>query len=54
MKKLIVGLVLMLVTSVSFAGKYECIGYLDNVQVGSVVKVNASKTPIAEVDLMIA
>ena len=48
MKKLIVGLVLMLVTSVSFAGKYECIGYLDNVQVGFVVKVNASKTPIAE------
>ncbi|GFO71112.1 hypothetical protein BJAS_P0356 [Bathymodiolus japonicus methanotrophic gill symbiont] len=48
MKKIIAGLVILLASTASFAGTYECKGYLDNVQVGPAVKVNATKTPIAE------
>ena len=48
MKKIIAGLVILLASTASFAGTYECIGYLDNVKIGPAVKVNASKTPIAE------
>lgn len=39
---------LMLITSVSYAKAYSCTGYLDGSPVGEAIKVNASKTPIAE------
>ena len=48
MKKIITGLVLMLITTVSYAKEYRCIAYLDGAQVGEPLKVNATKTPIAE------
>jgi len=48
MKKLIAGLVLMLISSVTFAGTYECTGYINGTPVGPAIKVEASKTPIAE------
>ena len=48
MKKFIAGLVLMLITTVSYAKTYECIGYIDGAPVGKPLKVNATKTPIAE------
>ena len=48
MKKLIAGLVLMLMATASFAKPYVCTGYIDGVQVGEAITVNASKTPVAE------
>ncbi|HIG65018.1 MAG TPA: hypothetical protein EYQ43_05550 [Methyloprofundus sp.] len=48
MKKIITGLMMMLITSVSYAGIYKCTAYLDGAQAGPAIKVNASKTPIAE------
>jgi len=48
MKQLTAGLVLMLITTVSYAKAYECIGYIDGAPVGKPLKVNATKTPIAE------
>ena len=48
MKRLIAGLVLTLITTASYAKTYECIGYKDGVQVGETLKINATKTPIAE------
>jgi len=48
MKKFIAGLVMMLITTVSYAKLYECDGYLDGVKIGETQKVNATKTPIAE------
>ena len=48
MKKMIAGLLLMLVTTASYAKPYVCTGYLDGVQVGEPQKVNATKMPIAE------
>ncbi len=48
MNKIITGLVLMLMTTVSYANTYECKGYIDGDQVGEPQKVNATKTPIAE------
>ena len=47
MKKLIAGLALMLITTVSYAKAYECTGYVDGKK-GPTLKVNATKTPIAE------
>ena len=47
MKKLIAGLALMLITTVSYAKSYECTGYVDG-KAGPKLKVNASKTPVAE------
>ena len=48
MKKLIVGLALMLMTTVSYAKEFVCTGYLDGSQVGEPIKVNASKRAVAE------
>ena len=48
MKKIITGLVLMLITTVSYAKTYECTAYRDGAKVGEPLKVNATKTPIAE------
>ncbi len=48
MKKLIAFLVLMLITTVSFAKEYVCTGYLDGSVVGEPMKVNASKASVAE------
>ena len=48
MKKIMIGLALMLISSVSYAKAYECKGYVDGVQVGETMKVNASKKAVAE------
>lgn len=48
MKKLITGLVLMLMTTVVYAKAYECTGYTGSTPVVGPFKVNATKTPIAE------
>ena len=48
MKKLIVGLALMLMTTVSYAKEFVCTGYLDGSQVGEQIKVNDSKRSVAE------
>ena len=48
MKKLIVGLGLMLMTTVSYAETFVCTGYKDTVKVGESIKVNASKRSVAE------
>lgn len=47
MKKIIAGLMLMLVTSVSYAGSYTCTGYA-NGSVAGTIKINATKVAIAE------
>ena len=48
MKKLIASLVLMLITTVSYATEFKCTGYFEGSPVGEPIKVNATKTPIAE------
>ncbi len=48
MKNLIAGLILMLSTTISFAGTYECTGYHDGSKVGKPLTVNASKATVAE------
>ena len=48
MKKIIAGLMLMLVTSVSYAEIYTCTGYANGSIVGTPLKVNATKVAIAE------
>ena len=48
MKQLTAGLILMIITTASYAKVYECIGYIDGAPVGKPLKVNATKTPIAE------
>lgn len=47
MKFLVAGLVLMSITSVSYAKSYNCVAYKDGKQVGKLT-VNAAKTPVAE------
>lgn len=47
MKKLVTGLALMLITSVSYAKAYECTGYVKGGTTPTIT-VNASKTPVAE------
>ncbi|OQK17603.1 hypothetical protein AU255_06970 [Methyloprofundus sedimenti] len=48
MKKLIAGLALMLISSVTFAETFECTGYFNGAPVGPAIKVEASKTAVAE------
>lgn len=48
MKKLLTGLALMLITSVSYAKAYSCTPYFDRAQSGETIKVNASRTDVAE------
>lgn len=48
MKKIIFSLVLILVSTVSYAKTYKCTGYSDGKVVGESIKINASKTAIAE------
>jgi hypothetical protein len=48
MKKLITGLVLMLLTTVSYAKTFECTGYADGSAIGAAIKVNAAKIAVAE------
>lgn len=48
MKKLIAGLVLMLMSAVSYAATYECTGYIDGTLEGEPIEVIASKKAIAE------
>ena len=48
MRKLIASLILMLATTVSFAGTYECTGYHYGSKVGEPLIVNASKATVAE------
>lgn len=48
MKKLFATLILMLITTVSYAKEYVCVGYLDGSIVGKTIKVNASKLSVAE------
>lgn len=47
MKKFIVSVGLMLITSVSYAKPYLCVGYLDGAVVGEIT-VNADKAAVAE------
>lgn len=48
MKKLIAGLVLILVSSVSYAETYVCTAYFEGSVVGEPIKVEASKASVAE------
>jgi len=48
MKKLIVGLILMLSATASYATTYTCIGYYEGSVVGEPVKLEASKASVAE------
>ncbi len=48
MKKLITGLVLILMSTVSYAKSFECTGYADGSAVGAPIKVNAAKAAVAE------
>jgi len=48
MKKIIAALALTLISSVSYAQSYTCTAYTDSKQVGEPMKVNASKTAVAE------
>lgn len=48
MKKHIVGLALMLMTSVSYAKSFECTGYASGSAVGPAIQVNAAKAAVAE------
>ena len=49
MKKIIAGLGLMLITTVSYAETYVCTGYINGDVAGTPIKVNASKIAVAEV-----
>ena len=48
MKKIITGLVLVLISTVSYATTYECTGYINESPVGESIKVNADKASVAE------
>jgi hypothetical protein len=48
MKKLIAGLVLMLIATAPYAKEYVCTAYLEGSVVGEPMKVNASKADVAE------
>jgi len=48
MKKIIAGLALSLITSVSYAETFSCTGYIDGKTVGEAKKVNADKKIVAE------
>ena len=48
MKKMIVGLTLMLIATSSYATAFTCKGYIDSKQVGEAIVVNASKVIVAE------
>ena len=47
MKKLIASLVLMLITTTSYAATFTCTGYADGSAVGEPMKVNAAKAVVA-------
>ena len=48
MNKLIAGLLLTLISTVSFAGAYRCTGYFNNVAIDPSITVKASKAAVAE------
>ena len=48
MKKLIASLVLMLITTTSYAATFTCTGYADGSAVGEPIKVHAAKEAVAE------
>ncbi len=48
MKKIIVGLTLMLIATSSYATAFTCKGYTDSKQIGEAIVVNASKVIVAE------
>ncbi len=48
MKKIIVGLALMLTASISYAKPYVCTGYYNGSAAADAITVNASKAPVAE------
>ena len=48
MKRITAALVLTLISAVSYAKPYQCVGYIDDVAVGEAFIVNADKTPTAE------
>ncbi|MBW6453958.1 MAG: hypothetical protein RQ733_07085 [Methyloprofundus sp.] len=49
MKKIIAGLTLSLITSVSYAETFNCTGYIDGKIAGETKKINADKKAVAEV-----
>jgi len=48
MKRIIASLALSLITSVSYANSFSCIGYIDGTPAGDAIKVNADKKAVAE------
>jgi hypothetical protein len=48
MKRIITGLVMLLVTTVSYAAAFECTGYKDGSPAGEPIQVHASKISVAE------
>ncbi|MCK5899099.1 MAG: hypothetical protein KAG06_08510 [Methylococcales bacterium] len=48
MKKIIVGIALMVMATASYATAFTCKGYTDSQQVGEAIVVNASKAIVAE------
>ncbi len=48
MKRIIAGLALSLITSVSYAETFSCTGYIGGTATGEVLKVNAYKQTVAE------
>ena len=48
MKKIIAGLALALITSVSYAKPFQCTGYTDAAVIEPSITVNASKAAVAE------
>ncbi len=48
MNKQIAGLILMIISSGSYAATYTCTGYVDGSQAGEPIKVNAAKAIVAE------
>ncbi|MFW5442952.1 MAG: hypothetical protein ACKE51_01420 [Methylococcaceae bacterium] len=48
MKKLITGIALMLISTVSYAIEFECTGYFNGSAVGESIKVNAAKEIVAD------
>ncbi len=48
MKKITIGLALMLTASISYAKPYVCTGYYNDSAIGTPMTVNASKAAVAE------
>lgn len=48
MKKIIAGLALTLITTVSYAKPYVCTGYTDTTRIEPSITVNAAKAAVAE------